>query len=95
MHVFINVCVSLQTYDKTNLLVNVSGRYTKCSRVGRRGVMHIAEAQKIGKPMCGFTDYGFGSGADTQTVNMYISQTLDTWVNDPEFVNMVSLEIST
>ena len=88
------MCAFLQTYDKTHLLVNIAGRYTKCSRVGHRGVMHIAEAQKIGKPMRGYTDYGFGRGADTQTVNKHISQTLDTWVNDPELVNMVSFEIS-
>ena len=94
LHVFINKCVSLQAYDATNFLVDLSGRYVTCSRVGHRGVMHIAEVQENRAPICGLIDYGFGGGAHTRAVNMYISETLDTWVNDPEFVDVVSMVTS-
>ena len=71
--------------------MDLSGRYVSCSRVGHRGVIHVTEVQENGASICGLTDYGFGGGAHARVVNMYISQTLDTWVTDPEFTDVVSV----
>jgi len=76
-------------YDESNFLVDLSGRYVLCDKVGQRGHMEIKETYKDGTPIHGVVDYGFGPETHANAVNSYIQETLTTWVNDPTFIEAI------
>jgi len=76
-------------YDTTNFLVDLSGRYVLCDKVGQRGKMQISETFRDGTPIHGVVDYGFGPETHADAVKAYIQQTLSGWVSDPVFVEYI------
>jgi len=77
-------------YDETNFLVDLSGRYVLCDKVGQRGKMQITETYKDGTSIHGLVDYGFGPETHANAVNDYIQQTLSGWASDPEFAGSIA-----
>lgn len=76
-------------YDSTNYLVDLSGRYVLCDKVGQRGKMQITETLKDGTPIHGVVDYGFGSESHANAVKEYIQRTLSGWATDPLFAESI------
>merc|ERR1712004_32071 len=77
-------------YDTTNYLVDLSGRYVLCDKVGQRGKMQITETLRDGSPIYGVVDYGFGPETHANAVKEYIQQTLSGWASDAVFAGSIA-----
>jgi len=85
----------LQEWDQTNFLVDLSGHYANCDRLGTSGEISVDRDTPEGESISGFVDSIDGTATDVNAVNGYIRSLVDRWTRARTYDYMVHRNIRT
>ena len=79
-------------WDPTNYLIDLSGHYANCKYVGIKGALNdITEKTPDGLVIGVVVDYVRGPKKDSESVNGYLRELIDSWIRDGTFNNEVGI----
>ena len=73
-----------------NYLVDLSGPYTLCSKVGQSGFFDVDEKTKDGASIGGLVDDTVGNGFTADVVKKDIMRVMNKWIVTKPFSDQVS-----
>jgi len=77
------------SYDSTNFLVDLSGRYAGCFNIGQDGFQEVDRKTMTGESIRALVGTTFGRESHVNAVLGYITEVVRRWENDPEVIAQV------
>jgi len=74
-------------WDPTNFLVDLSGQYATCNVATnrQRGQISVDRATPEGVSIGGLVDYHPGEGADAESIEIYLEESLSGWTREYQY----------